>query len=162
MESKNDKFKRIRDVRLPKALKSIDLLGNLGASDYEASDEERADLIMQLQDMVDEVVIKLGLKEVEGSGLASRQSRTNETSAKDQRLKDHPDAKVAEFDHGAFVVKSGNSVFSPMKYEVGTGKIIASEITDMSNELMSAQHSLQLILSKLGLAHKPKQEKSDE
>jgi len=158
MESKNDKFKRIKDVRLPKALKSIDLLGNLGASDYEASDEEKGDLIMQLQDMVDEVVIKLGLKEVEGSGLASRQSRTNETSAKDQRLKDHQDSKVAEFNHGAFVMKSGNSKFSPMlNFEVGNGKIIASEISDMSNQLMSANYSLQLVLNKLGLAHKPEQ-----
>ena len=145
METKNDKFKRIRDVRLPKALKSISLLGNVGATDYQASDEEKGEMIRELFDAVREVEDKLGGKPT------SEHGRT-------EKVQDNNSGQT--FDHGAFVMKSGNSKFSPMlDFEVGNGKIIASEISDMSNQLMSANYSLQLVLNKLGLAHKPEQER---
>lgn len=49
METKQDKFARMLDIRLPKALKAIDLLTNLSRkSDYEWTEEQANDMITAL------------------------------------------------------------------------------------------------------------------
>lgn len=60
MESKNDKFRRIRDVRLPKAVKAIELLANLGGRDYECSFDEAEELLDTLDEAVSTVSKALG------------------------------------------------------------------------------------------------------
>lgn len=61
METKHDKFIRIRDQRVPKALKAIELLGNLASHNYESSPEEQEEMIGQLLHQVDLVVLEFGL-----------------------------------------------------------------------------------------------------
>lgn len=60
-ESKREKFQRMLDVRLPKAVKAIGLLMNLGRkSDYEYSTLERREMLDMLYDAVDEVADAFG------------------------------------------------------------------------------------------------------
>jgi hypothetical protein len=61
METKNEKFQRIRDQRLPKALKAIELLGNLASHNYESTPEEQEAMIEQVLHQVDLVALEFGL-----------------------------------------------------------------------------------------------------
>lgn len=54
-ETKHEKFQRLRDSRLPKAIHAIELLGNLGSSGYESSLGERQAIVAALQKAVDAV-----------------------------------------------------------------------------------------------------------
>lgn len=61
-ETNHEKFVRIRDTRLPNALKAIALLGNLGnAKNYDYSGEEARDMIRQLRAAVEEVASEFGI-----------------------------------------------------------------------------------------------------
>lgn len=48
IETKAEKFVRILDQRLPRALKAIELIGNLGSPNYESSTEERSSVVSEL------------------------------------------------------------------------------------------------------------------
>ena len=61
MESKSEKFARIRDVRLPKAVKAISLLTNLASRDYEYTREDRAHLLGVLDAAVADVSEAFGM-----------------------------------------------------------------------------------------------------
>ena len=63
MESKHQKFERMRDARLPKAVKAIELLGNLASRDYERSADEVRALLDQLYDAVEGVADEFGVGE---------------------------------------------------------------------------------------------------
>lgn len=60
-ETKNEKFVRLRDARLPKILHALDVLSNLGGSAYEASDAEYQDVIEKLDAAVDQVAEAFGI-----------------------------------------------------------------------------------------------------
>lgn len=64
MESKHDKFLRIQEARLPKAIKGIELLGNLSSSNYEWTKADAADMIRQLNDAVDDLSSEFGIQTV--------------------------------------------------------------------------------------------------
>lgn len=66
IESKREKFERIRDTRLPKAIKSIELLKNLGRRvDYDYTEAMARGITDQLYDAVDGVADALGLPPAE-------------------------------------------------------------------------------------------------
>ncbi len=61
METKREKFTRLRGVRLPKALKAIDLLANLAkSSDYEYTAEEAEALVKNLRGRVEHLAHMFG------------------------------------------------------------------------------------------------------
>lgn len=49
METKSQKFQRLKDARLPKAVKAIELLENLNGSAYEYTDQEAKDMVAELE-----------------------------------------------------------------------------------------------------------------
>ena len=59
-ETPNQKFHRLLKIRLPNALKAIELVGNLGSKTYEFSKAEAEDVIGALRKAVDELAYKLG------------------------------------------------------------------------------------------------------
>lgn len=61
MESKADKFVRIKDMRLPKIIHALNLLENLSQNTYESTVEQREKLIAQLTGAVDDVAKALGV-----------------------------------------------------------------------------------------------------
>lgn len=62
IESKNEKFNRMMAVRLPKAIKAIELLSNLSRkSDYEWTQHELQSMTDQLDDAVDSVLSAFGV-----------------------------------------------------------------------------------------------------
>jgi hypothetical protein len=70
-ETKREKFQRMLGVRLPKAVKSIELLQNLSRkSDYEYSTTERREMLDALYDAVDEVADAFGAPPADGAPLA--------------------------------------------------------------------------------------------
>lgn len=60
-ETKNEKFQRLRDLRLPKATHAIGLLENLSNSTYESTQAERTALVGELQAAVDAVAKAFGV-----------------------------------------------------------------------------------------------------
>lgn len=65
METKRQKFQRMLAIRLPKAVKAVELLGNLARkSDYEWSTLELQNMADTLDDAVDDVLEKFGKKPV--------------------------------------------------------------------------------------------------
>jgi hypothetical protein len=60
-ESKSEKFQRLRDNRLPKAIHAISLLENLAGSNYESTETEAAALVAELQKSVDAVAEAFGV-----------------------------------------------------------------------------------------------------
>jgi hypothetical protein len=54
-ETKHDKFKRLATLRVPNAIKKIELIGNLAGSGYESSPEDVEKIISTLQKAVDGV-----------------------------------------------------------------------------------------------------------
>jgi len=60
-ESKHDKFVRLRDTRLPNALKQLELLTNLSRPSYDYSGEEAEELVADLESGVKEVAVAFGL-----------------------------------------------------------------------------------------------------
>lgn len=63
-ETKRDKFIRMSEARLPKAVKAVDLLANLGRTrDYEYKPSEARDLIDNLYDAVERVADAFGIEE---------------------------------------------------------------------------------------------------
>lgn len=60
-ETKHDKFVRIRDMRMPKAVHAIELLGNLGSHHYEFTPEEARALVDELDAAVATVADALGI-----------------------------------------------------------------------------------------------------
>lgn len=70
MGSKREKFERIRDTRLPKAIKAIKLLQNLGRkSDYDYNENLAREITDQLYDAVDGVAGALGLPSEDALGM---------------------------------------------------------------------------------------------
>jgi hypothetical protein len=62
METKNEKFTRMLETRLPKAEKSVTLLANLARkSDYEWTDAQMQELMDRLDDAVDVVAAAFGV-----------------------------------------------------------------------------------------------------
>lgn len=59
VESPADRFVRLAEQRMPKVLKGIALLGNLGSSQYEYTPEQRDQLLGTLQSAVLELEGKL-------------------------------------------------------------------------------------------------------
>ncbi len=57
-ESKSDKFTRLATKRVEKAVKSIDLLGNLSTSQYEYTQEQIDQIISDLAQHLNEVKAK--------------------------------------------------------------------------------------------------------
>jgi len=60
-ETKNEKFKRLRDTRVPKITHALGLLQNLSGSSYESSMKEREELVDTLYDAVDQVAQAFGV-----------------------------------------------------------------------------------------------------
>ena len=60
-ETKHEKFKRLRDARLPKITHAMSILANLGGFGYEASDAERRAVVEELQAAVDNVAHEFGV-----------------------------------------------------------------------------------------------------
>lgn len=61
-DTKREKFRRILAIRLPKAIKAVELLTNLSRkSDYEWSTTELQDMVNQLDDAVDGVLASFGV-----------------------------------------------------------------------------------------------------
>lgn len=69
-ETKNEKFERMLDVRLPKALKAVSLLENLSGRDYESYSSQRRALVDQLYDAVDGVADAFGVAAAEAEPAA--------------------------------------------------------------------------------------------
>ena len=65
-ETKRQAFQRIRDIRLPKILKGITILGNLSRKNqYEYTDLEAITLVNSLTKAVDGIAKKFGVKALE-------------------------------------------------------------------------------------------------
>ena len=65
-ETKREAFQRIRDIRLPKILKGITILGNLSRKNqYEYTDLEAITLVNSLTKAVDGIAKKFGVKTLE-------------------------------------------------------------------------------------------------
>ena len=60
-ESKSDKFKRLRDNRLPKVLHAMGLIENLAGSGYESTQAENEELVAALSKAVDSVAEAFGV-----------------------------------------------------------------------------------------------------
>lgn len=60
-ETKRDKFRRLRDNRLPKIIHSMGLLENLSGNGYESDTVERKALVAELQEAVDSVAKAFGV-----------------------------------------------------------------------------------------------------
>lgn len=60
-ETKHEKFLRIRDLRVPKAVHAIELLANLGSHHYEFNPAEAQARVGDLQAAVDNVAGALGV-----------------------------------------------------------------------------------------------------
>jgi hypothetical protein len=59
-ENKNDKFKRLAVTRVNKAVKAIELIGNLGNKAlYESSSEERKKIIRAITDATAQMKVEL-------------------------------------------------------------------------------------------------------
>lgn len=54
-ETREDKFKRLGQARVTRALNAVRLVGNLGSPNYHASDEYKARIIAALRGAVDSV-----------------------------------------------------------------------------------------------------------
>ena len=68
-ETKRQAFQRIRDIRLPKILKGITILGNLSRKNqYEYTTFEAAGLVNSLYKAVDATVKKFGVEVVDPQG----------------------------------------------------------------------------------------------
>ena len=61
-ETKHDKFVRLSEARLEKALDAIRLLSNLVSSNYESSEDERRSVVDRLMASVNEVGGAYGLE----------------------------------------------------------------------------------------------------
>lgn len=61
-ESKHEKFLRMREARVPKAVHAIGLLSNLSSHHYECDEDEAAALVGDLQTAVDEVAAAFGVR----------------------------------------------------------------------------------------------------
>jgi hypothetical protein len=61
METKAEKFHRLRDARLPKAVHAITLMGNLSGPNYEWTPQEAEKLIGELRDAVEDVAKEYGV-----------------------------------------------------------------------------------------------------
>lgn len=87
-ETKADKFQRLRDNRLPKAVHAIALIENLSGSAYTSTVNENQDLVRQLQDAVDAVAKAFGV--TRQAELLSEPGSTpkpdTETSVSDDRV----------------------------------------------------------------------------
>lgn len=62
METKREKFLRLQDARLSKAIKSIELLENLSGSAYEWSKPDAVKMIRSLNDAVDAISEAYGIE----------------------------------------------------------------------------------------------------
>lgn len=60
-ESKHEKFLRMREARVPKAVHAIGLLSNLSSHHYECDEDEAAALVADLLTAVDEVAAAFGV-----------------------------------------------------------------------------------------------------
>lgn len=63
METKHEKFERMRDARLPKITHALDLLSNLGSSTYESSPEDRQEILKTVHEAVEKVTEAFGFSE---------------------------------------------------------------------------------------------------
>lgn len=61
-DTKRQKFQRLMPKRLEAAKHSISLLANLSSHNYESSEQEARDLVMQLREAVDEVEASFGFQ----------------------------------------------------------------------------------------------------
>lgn len=61
-ETRSEKFARILAVRLPNAIKAIELIGNLAGRDYESTKAESRALVDELYDSVDLVADLFGVE----------------------------------------------------------------------------------------------------
>jgi len=81
IESKREKFDRIRDTRLPKAIKAISLLKNLGRkADYDYTEAMAREITDELFDAVDEVADALGLPPADDQPRPSDQGENRSSS----------------------------------------------------------------------------------
>lgn len=61
METKSEKFQRIRDQRLPKIIHALGLLENLATPSYESTRDELLDILTELYDKVDEISARFAI-----------------------------------------------------------------------------------------------------
>ena len=65
MENKEDKFQRIAANRLPKTIKAIELMENLGSSAYACSRKDAEAIVTALNDAVNKVSEAYGIEVVD-------------------------------------------------------------------------------------------------
>jgi hypothetical protein len=58
-ETKAEKFVRLSKARMPKVLKAISMLENLGTSSYESTPDQRVKILRTLKDAVERVDVAL-------------------------------------------------------------------------------------------------------
>jgi len=61
-ETKSEKFIRLCEQRTEKAIKAIELIGNLSSSNYESTHEQRMEVVRQLQSAVSSVAETFGVE----------------------------------------------------------------------------------------------------
>lgn len=61
LETKREKFVRLRDARLPKITHAMDILANLGGTAYESSEAERLAVVQELRGAVDHIASEFGV-----------------------------------------------------------------------------------------------------
>lgn len=96
-ESKHDKFVRMRDARVPKAVHATALLANLSSHHYESSSEEAAELVEALSQAVITVATAFGVECSFQIGRADEAAEPQGDDADDATL----DAAVEEVPEGA-------------------------------------------------------------
>jgi len=61
-ETKREKFERMFDSRFPKAIKAIQLLGNLASNDYDPDPERQRAMLSGIEDELDVLIEKYGIE----------------------------------------------------------------------------------------------------
>ncbi len=79
-ETKHEKFVRMRDARVPKAVHAIGLLANLSSHHYECSQDEARAMINELQAAVDEIAEAFGVARKPVQGAVSEADGANEAA----------------------------------------------------------------------------------
>ena len=76
-ETKEEKFHRLADARLPKIIHALGLLENLGGSGYESNRADRIAIIDKLDDAVDGVAKAFGIDPPSGGSLTENEPIQN-------------------------------------------------------------------------------------
>jgi len=61
-ETKREKFERMFDSRFPKAIKAIQLLGNLASNDYDPDPERQREMLNGIEEELDVLIEKYGIE----------------------------------------------------------------------------------------------------